>query len=1350
MGKWLKRIAMALGALGLCLFLAVYFGGRFAVIHYLGREWKAGEGRFRVYAPQFRWSLDLAADSAWYESPSADARVSGVRLSADLFRSLVHFEPSARLTADSVWVRVRPGPDTAKPRPDSLPFPDFRLPLAASVRIGRAVVRDTASDSLAPLAEAEGLEVKTGGERKVSLKLAALKARATGSLIHRLRAAADWSGKDSVAATAAWGCGKDSATVAADLAKADMLGLAARAHVRIASSRPYARALGLPASLPRAEAVSLDAELGRARDLSAAIKLDLRASGLPRDLPLGLPDQSIAFRCDFAGKAGHWSFRSRGGSTEADLGGAISVARADSLADPAFLLRYAQVTLAGRLRGFRATVGGKALPADLDIKEARLAPDAIRAEAATGDGSRLEADLRRSGGPARQPDPRRKPGQRRQGNLPVTPGALPPWDGTFSLDLAPREAWMLAFTDTNIAFARARLTGEVRRGQARAVLEAASLQAYGVLADSLRAVLRYAGGTYTVEPSRLWHKGALWELTGEARTGRPGPPASFRLSNPDFGSAEASQAGPGKLEAHLRGLALERLPYRGLEALGQYGPRVTADFAWDRNAKTGSLDLSAEAKYRKEPALARVRAAWDAQRLDLREARASLSGNALEASARIGLRGRQFYDLKGLVPADVEDASLRADRFDLAKALAAFLPQAPLRSARIDGDLGYASGAGFRGSWRVADLALAGEEQAFVFKDVSLYGRGDTASLSAVTASETEPLFRDTVAVSMTGLLGTTQGLTVRARAGQDVFLAFDGGLAGFRDLKGRLSLRGGAALPGASGALSGVRVEAEVALPLKEGLKGLRLEADTLRATYAVAGLDTQTLSATVRMDGGRVEVPRLTLTGRDGAELRGRLEYDPDGRRLAADLQGTRLSAQFGGDKFQLRELAAHLQMDSTQLVAQAAVGSGSAEHVKAGLRAAGDFSRLTAYYRMPRGSKAGQPGGAIPLLRLSASLDSSNVRYRLRSMETLTNMFRKQGQRKAVARRAKPMQVDLSVETSGRGNSVETDILRVSYVGNVSMVGTYPYALMRGRVNSVSGGIGTKKQAYDIKSMEIKWLNSPMEEGELDLNAEKRLARTCDAGVTDSCAIRMNLTGPLSEIKFAYDSDCRGGYGSGGADVTALLYSVRRGCYSPSASTSAGGLTYQEQALGLLDPVASNYLSEGLGAISGNWIQSAQVSGFGALAQDRKAAPGDTSRDAIGVEILSKEFWRVRFRAKSAYNLQYADQFNPWSYRVGVEWRPPLFRLVHDPAWQNRIKNRVTVDASVYTDPSHSAQTDNEDALRRRLGLNYDYDWWGYWWAKRPKPGSAPAVPLDPTHPGRADTSAARRPAVPDAAR
>ncbi len=1334
MRKWIKRIFLTMGALLALLFLGVFLGGHWAADRYLAREYAVGPGRVRLVAPDFRWSLDLQADSAIYASPDLGASVRGLRVSVDLFRSLLHFAPSARLEMDTVLVRMGPGPDTVKPRMDSIPFPDFKFPAAAVVRIGRVTVRDTAADSLAPLLQADGIAADTRGERGVSLLIGAAQARALGPLIQSLKASADWSDTDAVQVRAAWRREGDTAAADLQLAKPNLLRLKGMLRAHVASTSPYARALRLDAGLPRAEAFDLEVHASHARGYRGDVKADFKAAGLPGNLPIRLPDQKLAVRFAFVDSSGTWSLAGKGaGGEEIDLHGSLK-AQGDSLDNPAWLARHAQVTAAGRVRGFQVTAGGKRLPADLQIASLQASPTAVRAEAVTGDGSRLKADVRLDTAAARRATAARSGRKGNQGNSKATVTGLPPWNGSFSLDLAPRETWILAFTDTNVAFTKAAVRGALRGGEARADMEIRGLKAYGLMADSLVAIHRYGPGGYVLEPSRLWWRGVDWELSGTADPRKPGPPASVRIANAEFGSVEAGLKDGGRLEARIRGLAPEMLPYRGLDGLKANHPRVSADFTWDRAGKKGSASVDLEGRYQKESVKVSAAAEWDAEVLRLQRLKASLSGNEITASAKVRLHGRQFYALQGLAPADVEDASLGADHFDLAKALTAIMPEPPISAGVAVGNLGYSPAEGFRGEWRLQDVKLADGEARFAIKELAIAGRGDSVVIRAVTVSDVEPLFRDSVTVGLTGILGRSQTLIVRGRAGEGIFLGFDGNLKDFKDLDGRFSLRGDAALPSGSGVLRELRVTATVAMPLKEGIKGLRLEADTLRGIYAVPGLDTQSFAATVRMRGGKVEVPNLSVSGKAGSGLQGHAQFDPASRRLVADLAGGRFSAQMGGDKVQLRELAVHVQADSTQLTVQAAVGSGSAEHVKSPLRAAGDFTRLTAFYRAPlKVGGGGREGAGTPYLRLNVTLDSSTVRYRVRSLESITGIFRKEGQRKAAGRRVKPIQVQINLETAGRGNSIETDVLRVSYVGNVSMVGTYPYALMRGRINSSSGGLGTKKQSYDIKGMEIKWLNAPLEEGELDLHAEKRLARTCDTVSSDSCSIRMSLTGQLSDIRFAYDSDCRGGYGSGSADVSALIYSVRRGCYSPASSSGAGGLTKQEQALGLLEPLASNYLSQAAEKLSGKWIASAQVSGLGALAQDRerKASDSASTRDAIGLEILSKEFWRLRLRAKSAYNLQYADETTPWSYRVGVEWQPPLFRLVDDPSWRNRIKNRITVDASVFTDPSHGSQDNAEDPLRRRLGLNYNYDWWGHWWAKET---GVPPTAVTPTAAGK----------------
>ena len=326
---------------------------------------------------------------------------------------------------------------------------------------------------------------------------------------------------------------------------------------------------------------------------------------------------------------------------------------------------------------------------------------------------------------------------------------------------------------------------------------------------------------------------------------------------------------------------------------------------------------------------------------------------------------------------------------------------------------------------------------------------------------------------------------------------------------------------------------------------------------------------------------------------------------------------------------------------------------------------------------------------------------------------------------------MQVQINLETAGTGNTIETDVFRASYVGNVSMVGTYPYALLRGRISAREGSLGTRKQAYRIRRFEVKWLNAPLEEGKVELDSEKKLARSCEANVSDSCAVIMRLGGTLQDMQFSYDSDCQGSYGDG-VQVSALVFSVRRGCYSPGLSGDGSGLSYEEKALTLLETPLSGYLSEAAEKVSGKWIASANVTGLGALAQDKgkkaddvksslstsasgsaSASASSSSQDAIALEVMSKEFWRMRLRAKSAYKPDLAEEVSPWAYLLGVEWRPPLYQFIDHPVWKQRVKNNVNLDASVFTDPDRTQV--GQDKILRRVGLNYNYDFWGYWWSK-----------------------------------
>ncbi|HLP40508.1 MAG TPA: hypothetical protein VK465_03290, partial [Fibrobacteria bacterium] len=745
--------------------------------------------------------------------------------------------------------------------------------------------------------------------------------------------------------------------------------------------------------------------------------------------------------------------------------------------------------------------------------------------------------------------------------------------------------------------------------------------AYGVLADTLVAVHRYDGKAYILERGRLSRAGTAWHLSGRVDLAKRDRPMVFRMASREAGSMAVTLPKATIIEAEVRSLAVERIPYRGLDTLVGYAPRLTADFRWDRLAKTGSARVGAGARYKGETVKVDAEAAWDARRLAVERLDAALGTMRARASGAVRLHGRQFHELKGLGLKDLEGVSLEADRFDLAKAARTALPDPPLLSGTLHGRFAYSPDRGFEGTYDIRDVQPAATLDLMAVKEVRVRGDGDTLRILAVTVSEKEPLLNDSLSLILGGVLEDTQTLGVEMKAGTDLLLGFRGRMNAFSDLAGALTLRGAVQLPGKSGQLRALRLRADIATPFKDALANLKVTADTLRGEYVVPGLDTQSFSAPARLEAGRLVIPDLSVQGRAGTRVRGRVEYNLTGARTAvARFKGGSLVVQVGTrDKVQLRDLEVDLRADSQSVDLKARVGAGSFEHVQPPMRMAGDFSRVEVSYRSPLGKVTTTRDKATPArLRVSAVMDSSHLRYRIRGMDAIRNVFRGMGKRngggrQGQARVSRPLHLEVSVETAGSGNQVETDILRFPYVGNFSLRGIMPYALAQGRINGTGGELGTKKQAYLLDRLELKWLNAPLEEGTISAEASKSLKSACRAdelrellsrGQDTTCKAITRVEGVLTDIKFAYDTDCGGAFGSG-ADVTALLYSVRRGCWSSSFTGGGSGMTYEEQALALVEPFASQGLTWAAERLSGKWIESAEVSGLGAFAS-RDEAP------------------------------------------------------------------------------------------------------------------------------------------------
>lgn len=1293
---------------------SLYLGGPWAVEKFLGQELALGQGRLRILHPRFTWRLNLAADSLAYHAPGLRVLSGAAEVSVDLFRSMMRFAPAVRVDLDGVEAITLPSSrdsiakKPAWPLPDSLAWVDFPLPVALQIRAKLLAWSDTSGKRLS----LHEVVLRNLGANAFEGAIGRLQAKALDSIAFSLRMHADWSG-DSVRFRTVLGkalpagLGEDNGkapgdkslgyvndTVALELRgpKSNLLRSEAQVRLFVASLGPYTSAFRLPPDLPSIHGMQVAARAGLSRGLRLRLDAHASLSHFPPGAPYRLTPQSLALTLAFADSQGHWTLASHGQAGEKiKAEGSMHAAglSPDSLLHPAAWRQHGRAEATVTAQGIPLVVAGKSVVAEARLQVTRLSLHGFQMEMRTGDASHLAADLNRNGDS---------------------------WDGDFSAALSSQERWIRAFIDTAIVFHDLKVKGRVERNQVEAATSLAGLSAFGLKADSVTLRHRYADGQYSLLPSS-WSLGAVtWELQGKVDLARPARPMEFHLHHPDFGHLDFRLPAGGHFLLRCENLSVHRLPFRGLDTFALHQPRLSGSAEWNRPRKSGSALLSATGDFSQENLKARLAMQWSKQGLQVDTLAISLGTSELSAGGFLDLHGRDISELRKFAIADLRSAYLGAADFDLAKVLGLILSPSPIAGGKVHGRLSYEQNSGLEGEYQVEGLRLQATDSLFTLKALNLSGHGDSLLLEAVTTSEKQALLNDTLKLVCTGLLAGEQPLRAHLSLGPDLRIEVDGRMLAFRRFLGRLRLGGNHVLPGQAGSLRDLRLNASFDVPFEKALERLEIRADTLQGRYLLSGIDPQSFSAPFAFKSGKLSIPDLRLRTLAGEAMRGHAAYDLSSKSWQAMLQGDSLALpiQTAG-KANLYGFRVVAQSDSASLEVNADIAAVAAEYAQPPLRVGGRFSSVSLLYRLPMGRRAGD-GVALPasekpaFLKVDLVMDTSLVRYRLGSIAAMQNLFKRNGPAKRGGKRGRPLQVQIEVETLGSGNALETDLVRAEYVGDFSLRGTLPYALATGRINALQGQLGTKRQGYDIQNFELKWLNAPIEEGLIQLEAQKRMARDCEAGTLDSCFLITRLTGTLAQMQFAYDSDCQGSFGAG-ADVGALLYSVRRGCYSPAFSSGSGGQGYQATALSLLEPFASEYLSDAASKLSGKWIASAKVSGLGALSSRGKSDSGSqaSGQNAISIEVLSKEVKRLRLRAGSTYTPENAEADNPWDYRLALEWRPPLERWIDDSLWRQRLRNKVKVEAAMFTD-QHSAIKGREEEVRRSLGLTYGHDFWG----------------------------------------
>jgi hypothetical protein len=1248
----------------------------------------------RLHGAHLGWDLGFSADSVALVTPGFTAGAGSIRAELRLWRSLVSLSPSMLVLVDTLRVDLPSRPDRKGPRLVRLrgrkarTFPSVRFPIPFRLETERVRVMRGGI----PVAEAGVLAFYSQGPKGAAIEWAEtlLHSRADSASRDPLvmkgafKASARWFGAWVRYQARALALNGDGFSLEGERRKADLGVGRDSVEMNLSGLERYARLLG--GRPPEVSGIRASASLATVEGLSLTARASARVPGPLRMGPLRATAE-IGFQ-DSSGRLVAAGEGERGGKMY--LQGRFRLPLADSV-EPAALVRAFSGEFSGFSRDVRFPLGGKVLPGDLEIKSLRVKDGGATAQVRSRDNTQLSLRVFRDSS----------------------------WRMDFEGVASPTETWAHAWTDTNVAWRSAWVNGRWHRGQLAVEVRGKGVRAYGAAADSLwaRNIIRRRG--YYLDSSILHYRGETWPVAGKVEwTGRKavrGPRGlrlrrevslSFRAEHRRHGRLEYAMPRRRSMVVTAHRLALERLPVPRLSAAFPYHPSLSGRFAWDWEAREGDADLSAAFLYGGDLLGVAVEAGWDAEILELPVLEAAYRGSRLRLGAQARLAGRQFHQARRLGLKDVISLSLEAERFE-ASHLASILPGViPLDGGVLNGRLTYADTSGFRGVYRVDSLQLRPLRKFMAIPSLTVSGEGFGLRLSARTSSAKYPWLNDTLDLRVTDPLGDSPALALDAVSAGGLALSFRGGAPGLARLEGEFNAKGDAALPGGGGTVEGFQLGGMLAAPLdRRFVTGMRIDSAWVTGTYAVAGLDTQSIRGLVEMRDGRLRIPTLQAVDRKGRTLAGEAEARLGRPALVtAKVKGEGLAVQAEGlSQLVFRDVEATVRADSSGIQATAKAAKAAFQADRGAVKAGGELEHLFLTYARDRSV----PGGRepVPKVGLKARLRGFAFRHKIgfRDAQRFFRAVKVDKRRK----RIRPVDLNVRVEAVGGENRIETDILRMYFTGDLGLRGVYPYTLLNGEISSLSGEIGQAGQSYNVQDFALKWQNATVDEGRVYVEGAKKLRVDCRPETERTCNVFIKLEGRLDEMAFTYDSDCGQTAGGEVIEPAALINSVSRGCYSGDYVSGAGGGGYGEAVFTFLEPTISDNLTRRVAKATEGWIKSTQVSGIGSVVA-RDTAVGS---EPISLGMESREWKGAKLMAKAGYHPE-KKLPNPWENRVALEWRPPLEKVARGSEWKRRLRDRVTLEASAETRPEEKLEEEKEREVRQQVGIRYRYKFWKLW--------------------------------------
>ena len=536
--QWIKRILLALASIMLLLLLAVHLGGNYAINKYLSKEIVVGENALQV---------------------------SGTSISIDWIKTVFHFEPTLALKIDSLEYKLLTRDQknlrgiVSKPKPISKPFsfsdtlalPEFKIPVAAEVEVKNLIV----SDSLGKLITGSGIEISTVGSREVNMYVQALNARdlklGEQKLPIEIKVDVNWKDVENIkshvnvvildSGKSSNDHGKDGFDLNVISKKTNLLKSAVELKVNAATSKKYFEKKNSP------EIKNLEVELGVAFDSQFKVNINLKAMvmGLSDTGQYQLGTQKLSVKMNYQDSAGIWEILSTGSTGEKlNLQGNVKVTdfALDSLMKPDFLLRKLAVNASGSVDGVRVKVNQKWLAAKMELKDARFSDQKIGVNLVTGDGSSVMANVVHVNSKTKTVSNSIKK---------INPDPLQDWRGTFSVEVAPEERFLKAFTDTQVVFQKLSLQGNVKDGKILANTAIKGFKAYGFYGDQILLNHTITQKEYRLRNSKWISPKGTWLMAGEVKLQGKVKPIHFHLESSENGKLDFNMPSSDRMQAKV-------------------------------------------------------------------------------------------------------------------------------------------------------------------------------------------------------------------------------------------------------------------------------------------------------------------------------------------------------------------------------------------------------------------------------------------------------------------------------------------------------------------------------------------------------------------------------------------------------------------------------------------------------------------------------------------------------------------------------------------------------------------------------------------------------------------------------